>query len=119
MADIFAGSLSDPRVQLVVQDVRTVIRVGNMRYDAILPDVDNGPDGLTVESNDALYGKAGLASVHAALRTGGVLTVWSAGPDSQFRKRLMNAGFQVEEVQVRANKKRGARHVIWVASKSD
>jgi spermidine synthase len=121
MAPVFGDSLSDPRVILREADVRHLIRAGAQSYDAILLDVDNGPDGLTRASNDGLYKLAGLSAAHHALRPGGVLAVWSSGPDGAFTQRLRKAGFDVNEVRVRANGagKGGARHVIWVATKVD
>ena len=92
-----------------------LIRPGAATYDAILLDVDNGPEGLSRKANDGLYDMAGLAAARAALKPGGVLAVWSSGPDSGFTKRLKQTGFAVEEVKIRASGKRGARHVIWLA----
>lgn len=116
MAELFGTCLDDPRVGLVEADVGAVIGEGIGAYDAILLDVDNGPDGLTREGNDALYSAHGLARAKAALRPGGVLSVWSSGPDPKFTKRLKQAGFAVEEVRVRANGKGGgAKHTIWLA----
>jgi spermidine synthase len=116
LAAIFAGCLDDPRVSVLEADVATVIREGGDRYDAILLDVDNGPDGLMVEANDRLYDHAGLSCAKAALRPGGVLAVWSAGPDRNFTQRLRQAGFAVEEKMVRARAGAGgAKHVIWLA----
>jgi spermidine synthase len=115
MAEVFGNCLDDPRVTIREDDVGLLIRSNAAAYDAILLDVDNGPEGLTREGNDALYSTAGLNSAHAALKPGGVLAVWSQGPDSGFTRRLSQAGFSVEEVKVRANGKRGARHVIWIA----
>ena len=87
-------------------------------YDAILLDVDNGPDALTRDGNGRLYAPRGLAAARAALRPRGVLAVWSAAPDHAFAGRLADAGFVVEEVAVRAGGDgRGARHVIWFATK--
>lgn len=118
MADVFKGSLEDPRVSLREQDVGAAIAARHGEYDMILLDVDNGPDGLTRASNDGLYQRAGLASARAGLRPGGVLAVWSSGRDDAFTKRLQRTGFEVEEKIVRANGKRGgARHVIWLARK--
>ncbi|BDA82910.1 spermidine synthase [Aureimonas sp. SA4125] len=116
MAEVFAGSLDDPRVDVEIADVGLLIGRGRASYDAILLDVDNGPDGLTRHGNDGLYDAAGLGAARRALRPGGVLAVWSSGPDRAFTARLRQAGFAAEEVTVRANGKRGgARHVIWLA----
>lgn len=84
-------------------------------FDAILLDVDNGPDGLTRDSNEWLYSKGGLSVIGRALRPVGSLAIWSAGPDKAFVKRLHAAGFEVEEVTVRAHAGKGSRHVIWMA----
>ncbi len=116
MAELHAGSLDDPRVTIVESDVAKIIGRANAAYDAILLDVDNGPEGLTVEANDALYSHRGLAAARAALKPGGVLAVWSQGPDARFAARLRQSGFEVEEMRVRASRsKRGARHIIWLA----
>lgn len=117
MAELAAGCLDDPRVRVVLGDVGRVIAEGRGAYDAILLDVDNGPDGLTRAANDGLYAMAGLAAAKAALRPGGVLAVWSAAPDARFTRRLKDAGFAVEEVAVRARQSgKGPRHVIWFAT---
>ena len=115
MAELFAGVLDDPRVHIVVDDVGAVMRAGT--YDAILLDVDNGPDGLTRASNDALYTPQGLAAAKSALAPGGVLAVWSCAPDDAFLARLKRAGFKsVEQHTVRAHRGTGgAKHTIWLA----
>lgn len=118
MVDLAAGCLDDPRVRLIEADVVGVIADGNSTYDAILLDVDNGPDGLTRNGNDRLYSMKGLAAAKAALKPGGILAVWSAAPDTAFAKRLSSAGFSVEEAAVRARSNgKGPRHVIWFANK--
>jgi spermidine synthase len=118
MAEIFGASLDDPRASIRSADVVDVIQSHASAFDAILLDVDNGPEGLIRKANDALYDLKGLKSIRRALRPGGVLAVWSSGPDSQFTKRLRDAGFDVNEVAVRATTKRsGARHVIWFATR--
>jgi len=117
MAEIFGDSLHDPRVSVLETDVTEVIRSRARTFDAILLDVDNGPEGLTRKANDALYDSAGLQAAHAALHPGGVLAVWSSGPNPTFAKRLRGAGFAVNEVAVRATGRGGgARHVIWIAT---
>ncbi len=116
MADLTAGCLDDPRVDLVILDVVMAIGAGARRYDAILLDVDNGPDGLTRADNDHIYSTHGLVEAKAALKPGGVLAIWSAAADERFTRRLKHAGFAVEEVAVRAGRNgKGARHVIWFA----
>lgn len=118
MAPVFAGNLEDPRVAIRQDDVGRAIRDGSA-FDAILLDVDNGPEGLTREGNDALYSLKGLAAAHAALKPGGILAVWSSAPDTAFTQRLRKTGFETDEVKVRANRGRsGARHVIWLARRS-
>ncbi|QPC90648.1 spermidine synthase [Mesorhizobium sp. INR15] len=116
MAEVFAGCLDDPRVAVREADVGNLIRAQPAAWDAILLDVDNGPEGIVHKGNDALYGAVGLSAARAALKPGGVLAVWSQGPDAGFARRLGQAGFAVEEVKTRANGKRGARHVIWIAA---
>ncbi len=115
----FAGRpLDDPRTQVVVADVGEVLRAEPGGFDAILLDVDNGPEGLTRRENNWLYSAAGLAVAFDALRPAGLLAVWSAGPDRRFAERLRQVGFQVEEHQVRTRPGgKGARHTIWVAAR--
>ncbi|MDF0696366.1 hypothetical protein PYR71_07520 [Rhizobium sp. MC63] len=118
MAEVFKGCLDDPRVGIHQGDVGEAIRAGKSAYDAILLDVDNGPDGLTRKSNDRLYDFAGLRAASDALRPGGVLAVWSSGPDPNFTRRLKDSAFAVDVINTRAGRKRGARHVIWLAVKT-
>ncbi|WP_213982466.1 spermidine synthase [Sphingomonas sp. dw_22] len=118
MAELAAGCLDDPRVRVIEGDVGAVIADGRGTYDAILLDVDNGPDGLTRPGNDGLYSDRGLATARAALKPGGILAVWSAAPDNAFARRLRDADFFVEEVAVRARQNgKGPRHVIWFGTR--
>ena len=117
MAAVYGGCLDDPRVSIAVGDVREQI-AGQGVWDAILLDVDNGPEGLTRRANDSLYDPAGLAAARAALKQGGVLAVWSSAPHAVFSKRVRAAGFAVEELKVKAGPgRRKASHVIWLAVK--
>jgi spermidine synthase len=119
MAELFAGCLQDKRVTVREADVAHVIKAARGVYDAILLDVDNGPGGLNRDANDGLYSGAGLNAAAQALKPGGVLAVWSATQDSAFVNRLSRSGYDVEEKQVRSTGgKRGARHVIWLATRS-
>lgn len=111
--------LLDERVTVRESDVGIVIREETGAWDAIMLDVDNGPEGLTKDDNDWLYSGAGLHDTYQALRPNGVLTVWSAGSDKGYTKRLRKVGFEAEEVAVRAHRGKGSRHIIWVARKTD
>lgn len=116
MATLTAGCLDDPRVHLLASDVATMIGDAVRCYDAILLDVDNGPDGLMRTANDQIYSTQGLAFAKSALKPGGILAIWSAAPNAVFSRRLNNAGFKVEEVPVRARSNgKGPRHLIWIA----
>jgi spermidine synthase len=118
MAALTAGCLDDPRVRVEYADVAYLIARGRASYDAILLDVDNGPDGLTRDGNNRLYSRDGLAVAKAALTPGGVLAIWSAAPDPAFARRLSRAGFRTEELAVKARSNgKGPRHVIWLAVK--
>lgn len=120
LAHVFGESMQDPRVSLHVGNVADLIGGARSTYDAILLDVDNGPDGLSSRTNDRLYSTVGLRAAHAALRAGGVFAVWSAQSDAAFSKRLNVAGFSAEEIRLRANGRRGgSRHVVWIAVKRD
>ena len=119
MAGIFGDSLSDPRANIREADVADVIGARASAFDAVLLDVDNGPEGLIRKANDALYDPQGLKAIRRALRPGGILAVWSSGPHPAFTKRLRDAGFDVNEVNLRATTRRsGARHLIWFATKA-
>ena len=120
MAELTAGCLDDPRVSLAMGDVSALIDDAadgtSEPYDAILLDVDNGPDGLVRDANARIYSFAGLRSAKAALAPHGVLAIWSAARDPAFNRRLEKAGFAVEEVEVRARpNNKGPRHTIWFA----
>ena len=116
MAELTAGCLDDPRVSVVEGDVAVAIAAARGAYDAILLDVDNGPDGLTRAGNDGLYSASGLAAAKAALVRGGILAIWSARDDPAFTRRLNANGFTANptRVRVRSNGK-GAQHTIWLA----
>lgn len=123
MAEVAAGCLDDPRVTLRMDDVGDAILLAPDPFDAILLDVDNGPDGLVRPENNRLYGKAGLHNARKALAPGGVLAIWSAERDDRFVRRMESVGFTVDEVEVRARydangKGKGPRHVIWFATEN-
>jgi len=118
LGELTGHPILDSRVTIREADVAGILKTKNLAYDAILLDVDNGPEGLTRQGNDWLYSHSGLNAAFKALRPEGVLAVWSAGPDRTFSKRLRQAGFEIDEVRVKARGLRGgARHTIWIAER--
>jgi len=118
MATLFGDSLTEPRVRIKETDVGDLIRRARSGYDAILLDVDNGPEGMTRKANDGLYDRDGLAAAYMALRPGGVLAIWSSRPDPKFTARLRKTGFAVVANPVRAKGPQGgAQHFIWTATR--
>lgn len=119
IGDCASQPLNDQRVTVIQADVYREIEKAERSFDAIMLDVDNGPEALTHDHNNRLYNTDGLSRSMEALRPGGVLAVWSAGPERSFTARLQKVGFKVEERRVRAHAGKGARHVIWLATKPD
>lgn len=118
LAHLAGDPLQDPRVTLREEDVVKILQSERRAYDAILLDVDNGPADLISKGNNRLYDRAGLEVIRAALRPGGILAVWSAGPDQAFAQRLRRADFGVEEVRAQGHQG-GRRHTIWLAPMHD
>ncbi len=118
LAELAGRPLDDPRARLTVADVGARIRSERGAYDAILLDVDNGPDPLAHDHNAKLYGLAGLREAHRALRPGGVYGVWSYSDAGAFARTLRRAGFEaaVERVANRG-RDRGRTHAIWLGRK--
>jgi len=116
LAALAGHPLQDARVAVREVDVAQILRETRQAYDAILLDVDNGPEGLARRENDWLYARPGLEAAHAALRPAGVLAMWSAAPNQVFAQRLRRVGFTVDEIQVPARRSgKGRRHTIWLA----
>jgi spermidine synthase len=110
--------LADPRVEVRVADVFDTIERGRGAFEVILLDVDNGPVGLSQARNQRLYSHHGVRSCHAALRPGGVLAIWSAGPNARFERRLAGAGFKVDVVRVFARKGSKGHHILFLAQRA-
>ena len=120
LADLAGSPLDDNRVTIHEADVAQMIKTAKGDYNAILLDVDNGPQALTQKENDWLYSLEGLKTTFAALRPKGVLAIWSSGPEPAFVQRLRKVGFEVDEVGVRARegRKGGAHHIVWIAMRN-
>ena len=118
LAHLTGSPLKDPRVTVLEEDVADTLRKGKTAWDLILLDVDNGPQALTRETNVRLYGRSGLKTAFSALRSGGILAVWSSGANDTFTRLLEQCGYQTETVSVRARKSgKGGQHTIWIARK--
>jgi spermidine synthase len=118
LAELAGRPLEDRRLSVREIDVGQALREAPQAFDAILLDVDNGPERLAHPANEWLYSLAGLAAAHAALRPAGVLAVWSASSDRAFSKRLRRAGFTVQEAGSHARAAgRGGRRTIWLAAR--
>ncbi len=102
--------LKDRRVEVIVGDVADTIASSRDRFDAVLLDVDNGPDAFTATANDRLYSDAGLAAIKRSLKSAGIVGVWSAWESRKFQQRLRYAGFDVKVEHVRARLKKGGPH---------
>jgi len=123
MAALTGEGFADPRLDLKICDVAALIDDANdgtcAKFDAILLDVDNGPDGIVRDANNRIYSRTGMAKARDALKPGGILAVWSAGPDPAFRKRLYDTGLTITEWNVRSRpNNKGAHHIIWFAQKA-
>ena len=109
--------LLDERTRVRVGDVARILKFERQAFDAVMLDVDNGPDGFTRKKNNWLYTLDGLSAAYTALRPKGTLSIWSAGADRSFSQRLRKAGFQVNQARVRAHDNKGNLHTIWLAER--
>ncbi|WP_309570241.1 hypothetical protein [Deinococcus sp.] len=115
LGEVAAYPLNDSRARVHVGDVGALIRKSARTFDAILLDVDNGPEGMTQSGNDWLYKAKGLAAIRTALRPGGILAVWSVEAVPRFTGALQRAGYSVDVRRARARGDKGAWHTIWIA----
>jgi spermidine synthase len=118
LGELNGGALDDPRVQVVEGDICELLRTRTRAFEVILLDVDNGPRAVERPSNAWLYSPEGLEAIRSTLADGGVLAVWSAGPEVGFSERLRAAGFDVVLHRVQSHAARTQeRHFIWVATR--
>ncbi len=119
LAKLAGCPLDDSRVTIHEADVVQMINSAQGDYNAILLDVDNGPEPLTRNDNDGLYSLEGLRAAFAALRPKGVLAIWSTGPDPNFAQRLRRAGFKANKVEVRGRERgKGSHFIVWAATRT-
>ena len=111
--------LSDVRVKIKSGNIIELISRSKNRFNAILIDIDNGPNAMTYSGNSRLYGFEGILACQRALRQKGCLAVWSAGPCKEYEQLLMRCGFHVRRYRVPAYKgSKSLSRFVWVASES-
>jgi spermidine synthase len=117
LGELAGHPLNDKRVKVEIGDVGKLIRAGESTYDAILLDVDNGPQAITTSNNNWLYSFHGLTAARNALKPKGIFAVWSVTNEPQFTNRLEKCGFKVTVEKVRTQGHKGSHHVVWLAEK--
>jgi spermidine synthase len=111
--------LDDRRVTIYPADVADLLRSMDGALDAIILDIDNGPDAVTVDRNRWLYTPAGLALIRQTLTPTGILAVWSADRSCEFEASLRAAGFQWRGIEVAARGSAGdPKHTIYLAQQT-
>lgn len=113
LAELAGNPLADPRVTVIEDDVKNVIEKAT-GYDAIVLDVDNGPNPI-YDGNADLYKRRGLSAAKAALAHGGWLAVWSSFSSKTFTTWLRDVGFHSELVTLKSKFKGGPTHYVWFA----
>lgn len=109
--------LEDSRVRVLETDICDLFRTRRDSFDAVLLDVDNGPRAVARKSNGWLYTPAGLTAIRASLQPGGILAIWSAGPEVGFSDEMRAAGFRVVLQRTPAHRGRTRqRHWIWLGT---
>jgi len=117
LGEVAGRPLDDNRVRIYLGDVAELFIAQRAVYDAVLLDVDNGPEAFTHDDNSNLYSMECLLEIRETLRPNGVLAVWSAWHDPRFTKKLKKARFKVSFKTIRAHKGKGSKHTIYLAQK--
>lgn len=117
LAHLNRSACDDPRCEILVGDAFEPIVRAKGAFDAILLDVDNGPEAISQAKNRRLYDDSGTRACWDALTPGGVLAVWSAGPNEPYAKRLKRQGFATEVLRVPVRKGARATHVLFLGRK--
>lgn len=116
VGELAGRPLEDPRVEVVVDDVAAVMQRRPGAFDCLLLDVDNGPSAMSARRNQRLFQGAGVALMKGALRPGGVVVVWSAGPDAQLVKLMGRAGLETRVERSPAHDRGSAAYVLIVGT---
>jgi spermidine synthase len=116
MAGLTENAVDDNRVTIKLENVSTTIEneIGSEGYDTIILDLYEGTFAANRHAEDPCYGKSALVRTKAALKPGGILSVWTEQVDTQFEKKLESLGFEVSR---KKPGKGGPRHVVYLCSK--
>jgi spermidine synthase len=114
LAGITGDAMTDPRVEVVVSDLRRHLAAESNRYDVLCLDVDNGPDWTVTEDNAGLYGPDGVALMLDTLAPRGVLAVWSANTSPGYELLLREHLDDVRVVEIDARAPRGEPDVVYL-----
>lgn len=111
--------LGDPRTKVIAGDVFAQIRAAKqIKYDAILLDVDNGPTSFVQTRNKRIYDRRGLALIRTALTPHGRVAFWSAAPEPAFSESLARAGFSVQSFPAKSHERaKRFEHMIYVGTR--
>lgn len=119
LAPLAGHPLRDRRVRIEIADVAASLRKAPERFDAVLLDVDNGPEAFTGAANNKLYDEQGVAAAATALKHDGVLAIWGTRDDKKFVQRLQHAGFAAQVHRVRGRLQNGGpHHFVFLGDKS-
>ncbi len=118
LAHLAEHPLDDPRVEVVIGDVASTAADRLQPFDAVLLDVDNGPEAFSERRNARLYEPAGLTRLREMLRPSGVLVIWSAFESPRFLRTLERAGLEARAIPARARGQRGRRHTLFLGRRS-
>jgi spermidine synthase len=119
LAHLNDHALDDARCEVAVGDVYDILQRSKRTFDVIMLDVDNGPQALSQAKNQRLYSDGGTRACWNALTPGGVLGVWSAGPNAKYAKRLERFKFDVDVLRVPARTGGRAAHVLFIGTKPE
>jgi spermidine synthase len=104
IGELTGHPLRDPRVEVHIGDVSSLIRNSYATFDAIMLDIDNGPEAMSSSGNSQIYSPAGVGACMDAMPRRGCLAVWSASICPPYERRLRDHGLFVRRYRVPARK---------------
>lgn len=109
--------LNDKRTKVITGDIYQLLSESKDKFDAILLDVDNGPEAIVDTGNQRLYTPAGIQLCRRALHNKGCLAIWSGNPSKSFEQVLRNCRFHLQRYKLPSYKQSKKESLfVWVAS---